>query len=156
MANIYDPDFEDRDQDGFRSRRARIGRDIGAERTGFSLWEIPPGEAAYPYHWHVAQEEMIVVLEGRPSLRTPSGWREVERGEIVLFAPGEEGAHQLHNRTDEPVRFLAVANQQPDIVLYPDSGKLAASERGTGAGGVLKVFRTDDAVSYWDGEEPPE
>jgi hypothetical protein len=56
-------------------------RQAGAQRLGLSLWELLPGEAAYPYHFHLVDEELVVVLEGRPSLRTPDGWRDLERGE---------------------------------------------------------------------------
>jgi uncharacterized cupin superfamily protein len=157
VPNINQPDFDDpRELEGFRARRARLGRQTGASLVGASLWEVPPGEAAYPFHWHVAQEEMVIVLEGDMRLRTPEGWREVPEGEVLFFPTGEGGAHQLHNAGEQTVRFLAVANQQPDIVLYPDSGKLGASESGRGAGGVHMAFKTDDAVSYWEGETPPE
>lgn len=153
--NINNADFDDvREGEGFRSLRARLARQLGAQMVGASLWEVPPGEAAYPYHWHVSQEEIVVVLEGRPHLRTPEGWREVDEGEVLFFPTGEAGAHQLHNPTASTVRFLAVANQQPDIILFPDSGKLAASERGRGAG-VNHTFRLKDDVDYWDGEEAP-
>jgi uncharacterized cupin superfamily protein len=40
-----------------------------------------------------------VVLEGTPSLRTPDGWRELEQGEVVSFLRGEDGAHQIVNRS---------------------------------------------------------
>src|SRR5215212_7256832 len=76
-VNIERPDYdEQREQDGFRAQRARLSRQAGAERLGLSLWEVPPGEAAYPYHAHLTEEEIVVVLEGTPSLRTPGGWRD--------------------------------------------------------------------------------
>jgi uncharacterized cupin superfamily protein len=155
--NIERPDFdEQRDRDGFRARRARLGYQLGAEHLGASLWELPPGEAAYPYHFHLGEEEMIVVLEGGPSLRTPDGWRELKRGDVVSFPRGEGGAHQLANPTADPVRFLAVSTAgDPDIVLYPDSGKLGAAERLAAGEGVHEFFRLGDAVEYWTGEEPP-
>ena len=156
MANLHDPDFdESREHPGFRALRARIGRQIGSERLGVSLWEVPPGEAAYPYHLHLGEEELIVVLSGRPSLRSPAGWRELDEGEVVGFPLGEAGAHQIVNRTAQAVRFLAVSTSGvPDIVLYPDSGKLGAAERRTG--GVHEFFRLADAVDYHDGERPPD
>src|SRR5207248_10205525 len=77
--NINRPAFDEpREYEGFRCLRARIGRQAGTEKLGLSLFEVPPGQAAYPYHWHGAEEELILVLEGRPSLRTPGGWRELE------------------------------------------------------------------------------
>lgn len=154
--NIERAAFEEvGERPGFRCRRTRIGRELGCERVGLSLFELPPGEAAYPYHWHTTEEELVVVVEGRPTLRTPEGLRELEQGEVVRFPLGEEGAHQVLNRSGEPVRFLAFANQQADIVVYPDSGKLLAGDRGLRGTGLRKIFRLEDAVGYWDGEEAP-
>ncbi len=101
MPNIHRPDFEEGERpEGFRSRRARIGYELGGELVGASLWEVPPGEAAYPYHFHYADEEIVIVLSGRPSLRTPGGTRELEEGEAVHFPLGEQGAHQIEGPGD--------------------------------------------------------
>ena len=158
MASIADPDFDEpREQPGFRCLRARVGRQAGCERLGLSLWEIPAGEAAYPYHFHLSEEELLVVLSGRPSLRTPSGWRELEQGEAVAFLRGEAGGHQLVNRTEETVRFLAFSTSgDPDVVIYPDSGKVGAFERLPDGGGLRTMFRLADTVDYYDGEQPPQ
>jgi uncharacterized cupin superfamily protein len=153
-TNVRKPRFDEpRDHDGFRCLRARIGRQAGSERIGASLFAVPPGEAAYPYHWHLAEEEMVVILEGTPLLRAPYGERRMEQGEVVPFLRGERGAHQIINDTDSELRFLAVSTQgEPDIVMYPDSGKLGAFERRPEGGGLYKLFRFADEVDYWDGE----
>jgi uncharacterized cupin superfamily protein len=155
--NIENPQFDDiRDQEGFRANRARLGRQSGAQRLGLSLWEVPPGQAAYPYHAHLTEEEILVVIEGRPSLRTPDGWREMETGEVVVFERGESGAHQIVNRTEDQVRFLAASTGgEPDIVIQPDSGKVGAFERRPEGGGLRVWFRREDARDYYDGESPP-
>jgi uncharacterized cupin superfamily protein len=153
MTNIHRPEFDEpREQPGFTCRRARIGRQLGSERIGVSLWELPPGEAAYPYHYHLAEEELLLVLAGRPSLRTLDGWRDLDEGGMVSFLVGERGAHQIVNRTNEPVRFLAVSNQQPDIVIRPDSGTLGVFERRPEGGGLYKHFRLSDAIEYFEEE----
>jgi uncharacterized cupin superfamily protein len=157
MPNVNQPEFDEpREVEGFRARRARMGRQAGSEKLGVSCWELPPGQAAYPYHWHLTEEELLVVMQGTPSLRTPDGWRELAEGEVVAFPRGEEGGHQLMNRTEQTVRFLAFSTQPgPDIVMYPDSGKVGAFERLPEGGGLYKLFRVDDAVDYHDGETPP-
>ena len=157
MPNINEPHFDEpREHEGFRALRARVGRQAGSERLGLSLWEVAPGEAAYPYHFHYAEEELVIVLQGRPSLRTSSGWRELAEGEVVAFLRGEAGAHQLVNRSNETVRFLALSTSgEPDIVSYPDSGKLGAFERRPQGEGLRAMFRAGDAVDYYDGERPP-
>jgi uncharacterized cupin superfamily protein len=157
VPNINDPVFdESREHPGFRSLRARLSHQAECERLGLSLWELPPGEAAYPYHFHFAEEELLVVLDGRPSLRTPDGWRDLPPGEVVAFLRGEDGAHQLVNRTGDTVRFLAFSTSgEPDIVIRPDSGTLGAYERLAQGSGLRAVFRMADAVDYYDGEQPP-
>jgi uncharacterized cupin superfamily protein len=157
MPNINSLDFDEpREHEGFRAERARIGYQLGTERLGASLWEVPPGQAAYPYHYHLTEEELIVVLAGALSLRTPVGWQELEQGEIVSFRRGEVGAHQLVNRSNAPARFLAIStNGDPDIVLYPDSDKVGAAERLPTGGGLRLFFRAADAVDYYEGEHPP-
>ncbi len=128
---------------------------MGTEKTGLSLFEVPPGEAAYPYHWHLAEEEVVVVVAGRPSLRTPGGWRELAPGEVVSFLVGERGAHQLVNRTAETVLFLAFSNQSPDIITRPDSETLGVAERRPEGGGLAYYFRISDAIGYIEGEQAP-
>lgn len=154
MPNVYKPTFEEGERpEGFRSRRARIGYELGSELIGCSLWELPAGEAAYPYHFHYADEELVIVLSGRPTLRTPEGVRELEEGEALRFPLGEEGAHQIINRSDEPVTLLAVSSHgRPDVVVYPDSDKIGVGERLPQGGGLRAFFKRDDGVGYFEGE----
>jgi uncharacterized cupin superfamily protein len=155
VPNLNDPEFNDvREQPGFRARRAKVGFQGGAVKTGLSYWEVDPGEAAYPYHAHLTEEEIIVVLEGRPSLRTPEGWRELDEGEIVVFPTGETGAHQIVNKTGTTIRFLAFSNSgAPEIVIQLDAGKIGAFERPADGGGMSLWFHEGDAVAYFEGVE---
>ena len=158
MANVFEPDFDSTEErEGFASRRAQIGRQAGAERLGGSLYELAPGSATFPYHFHFGNEELLIVLQGQPHLRTAEGWRTLDEGEVVAFPVGEGGAHQIVNRTAEPVRVLIVSEMvSPDVVVYPDSGKVGARELAPGSGGGLRqTFRSSDQVDYWDGERPP-
>jgi uncharacterized cupin superfamily protein len=158
VPSVFEPKFDDGERpEGMRSRRARIGYDLGSELIGASLWELPPGEAAYPYHFHYADEEIVIVLSGRPSLRTPEGVRELEKGEALHFPLGEEGAHQILNHSEEVVTFLAISSSgRPDVVVYPDSDKIGVGERLPKGGGLRAFFRRGDAVDYFDGERRPE
>jgi uncharacterized cupin superfamily protein len=158
MPNVYKPTFEEGERpQGFRSRRARIGYELGTELIGCSLWELPPGEAAYPYHFHYSDEELVIVLTGRPSLRTPEGMRELEEGEALHFPLGEEGAHQILNHSDRAAVFLAISSHgRPDVVVYPDSNKIGVGERLPRGGGLRAFFKRGDQVDYFDGERRDE
>lgn len=154
MPNIFKPIFEaGKRPEGFGSRRARIGYELGTELIGCSVFEVDPGEAAYPYHYHYGDEELLIVIDGELSLRTPEGTRTLEQGEAVRFPLGEEGAHQVLNLSDRPVSFLAISSHgRPDIVVYPDSDKIGVGERLPKGGGLRAFFKRGDAVSYWEGE----
>jgi uncharacterized cupin superfamily protein len=159
MANLFDPEFDaESDRPGFTYRRARLGRQAGSERLGASLFELQPGQAQFPLHYHLGNEEMLIVVTGSPTLRTADGERELREGEVVALPVGERGVHQIVNRTQRPVRILLVSEMiGPDIVVRPESGKLSAFGRAPGSAdeGMHEVFFLRDAVEFWEGEEPP-
>ncbi|MCW2995742.1 MAG: cupin protein [Conexibacter sp.] len=159
MPNIYDPHFDEPREtvDGFTAYRARLGHQLGTERVGLSYWLVPAGQVAYPYHFHLAEEEVLVLLEGDLALRTPQGWQRIRRGDVVRFPVGEDGAHQLVNDGETDARFLSVSTHgQPDVVLYPDEGKLCAAERTPDGSGLKVYFNMGDMVHYDEGIALPE
>ena len=89
------------------------------------------------------------MLRGRATLRTPAGERELEDGEVVDFPPGPDGAHQVRNDGDEPVRYLVVSNRDVRVesVEYPDSGQISVMARTpsqAGGGPLFWIFRYED------------
>jgi uncharacterized cupin superfamily protein len=152
-ANVFASELEESfDREGFRHRGTEIGRRAGTARLGASLYELEPDQANCPYHWHAANEELLLVLSGTIAVRTPDGTFEAGPGEVVAFPRGERGAHQLVARGDAPARFLMLSElRRPDICVYPDSGKV-----GVRNAGLRLNFRTEDAVDYWDGEDQPQ
>jgi uncharacterized cupin superfamily protein len=152
--NILDPELdESSDRDGFRHRASRVAERAGSQRLGATLYELPPGQRTFPYHWHTANEEMLIVLRGTVWLRDPDGWRELPEGSVVAFPRGERGAHQLRNDGSAPVRFLMVSElRSPEVIVYPDSGKVGARD-WVATDGLRLNWRRDDAVGYWEGEE---
>lgn len=139
---------EGEERPGFRCRMARVGRQLGAELLGATLYETPPGEKLWPYHWEMGCEEFLVVVSGRPTLRTPDGERELAAGDVVHFPQGEAGAHNLRNDTTEPFRVLIGSTKSPLTVAgYPDSGKILIDMPGR-----RRIFREGGELDYWDGE----
>lgn len=126
MPNVFEPDWDaERDEPPFHWRRARLGRQAGSRDLGASLFEVAPGGATFPLHAHLTNEELLVVLAGRPTLRTRSQERELAPGEVVAFPAGEAGAHRLDNRTDEPVRILIVSTMRaPEINAMYETDQL--------------------------------
>ncbi len=159
MVSVFDPRWdEEQDRPPFRWRRARLGRQAGGRALGASLYELPAGSASFPLHIHHANEEILIVLAGRPTLRTLAGERELAEGELVACPAGPEGAHRIDNRSDRPVRLLVISTMlAPEINEYPDSGKVWARSWPPGGpeppAAVDLLVRPDrDPVDYLDGE----
>jgi uncharacterized cupin superfamily protein len=135
------------DRPGFRWRRMRVA----GERLGASLYELPPGERTWKYHYEVGNEELLVVVQGRPTLRGPDGEEELRPGDCVLFPQGPRGAHQVVNRSDEPVRVLIVSNfAMPRAAFYPDTDEVKV--RWSPEPEDTLTWRRRDAVEYWESE----
>jgi uncharacterized cupin superfamily protein len=124
VVNIYEPEWVERADAPLRGRTARIGAHAGATRLGATLYEIDPGQNGSPFHLHHANEELIIVLSGRPTLRTLGGSRVLEPGDVVACPIGRAGAHQLQNETDTPVRALVVST-----MIYPETAEMLDSDK---------------------------
>ena len=153
--NIFSESFEREIAHGsFAVRGSRVGAAAGAQRLGASVYELPAGKRNMPYHSHFGIEELLIVLSGRPTLRTPEGERDLVAGDVVAFPAGREGAHQLINRTGGAVRYLMLSSAaSADVAEYPDSGKVAAFGGEWGSPeALIKMFSASQQVGYFDGE----
>jgi uncharacterized cupin superfamily protein len=124
MTNIYEPEWLEREHAPLRGRTARIAALAGCKQLGATLYEIDPGQNGSPFHLHHANEEMIIVLSGRPTLRTLEGCRILEPGEVVACPVGRAGAHQLQNQTETPVRALVIST-----MIYPETAEMLDSDK---------------------------
>ena len=123
---------------------------IGAQRLvrsgsglGASIWEIHPA-GDYWRHFHHASDELLIVLRGRPTVRTPDGVQQLNEGDVLPLPHGPQGDRMITNDTTEVVRVLVIStNANPDVAEYPDSGKV-----GIWIGQEGRFFRTAHAVKH--------
>ena len=144
--------YDATDPEGFRSGGARLGPLLGAAMTGASVYELPPGQSICPYHYEYGEEEWLLVLDGRPTLRHPEGTDQLDPWDAVCFPAGPEGAHAVANGTDQTVRVLMFSTRnQPAASVYPDSGKIGI---WTGNSDDDVMVEKSSGVGYWHGEAP--
>jgi uncharacterized cupin superfamily protein len=146
MANIYKSRW---DASTDEWSRARLGAQAGCEQLGLSLYELAPGQRMV-FHYHLQNEELLIALRGRPTLRTFEGERELAEGDVVAFPRGQAGAHGFENRTDEPVHVLLFGELNvPNVSVYPDTEEIGVFDARRPAdrrfGGL---FRLKDASDY--------
>lgn len=136
-----------------------VGARAGASGLGCTWYEVAPGRAAMPRHFHCANEEALFVLEGTGTLRLGDATVEVKPGDWISFPVGPAHAHQLRNTGQEPLRYLGISTRHNvDVVGYPDSKKVMAAAVKPGAAWtdpawVKLVFEEDKAVDYFHGEK---
>jgi len=126
-ANIWTDGWDEgEDWSGGGGNQKRLPR---GDALGSTVYELGSGNFVV-YHFHHAAEELLVVLRGRPTVRTPEGERQLKEGEVVHFPAGPDGAHGLTNHTDELVRYVMFStHQSPEVVEYPDLKQITAQAR---------------------------
>jgi uncharacterized cupin superfamily protein len=128
-ANVFADEWdevEDWSGGGGRSKALvpRTGQQLGA-----TVYDLGPGNFNV-FHFHHGAEELLIVLRGRPTLRTQEGERVIAEGEVVHFPPGPDGAHGVRNDTDEIVRYIVAGIRvSPEVVEYPDLRQITAQAR---------------------------
>lgn len=150
--DLSNPTFcsDEDDPRGFAARMVRPGPELGAQHTGISLYEIPPGEAICPLHWEAAEEEWAMALDGPMWVRDAEGTHRLEPMELVFFPRGPEGIHQVRNDGEAPVRVLMFGeNSEPGVSVYPDSDKVGIWSKWNSEGAL---FVRSSAVPYFHGE----
>ncbi|MBX3619819.1 MAG: cupin domain-containing protein [Rhizobacter sp.] len=126
----------------------RLVTGTAAHKLGAGFDIVPPGKRACPYHLHHAQEEMFVVIEGTGTLRVAGEHVPLRAGDVVFIPAGPEYPHQIINTSDAPLKYLSISTRErPEVVEYPDSGKVLMSGEG-----LDRMQRLQDALDYWDGE----
>jgi len=119
-----------------------ISEALGSTAFAMVVYDVPPGGASAPYHYEY-EEEWLLVVEGEITVRAPDGEHALERGDLVRFPAGPDGAHNVMNRSDAPARALLFSRTGPGVavVVYPDSDTVAVWGSNQNV-----LFRRDSAV----------
>ncbi len=146
------------DSDRFGAKIAPLSDSLGMSGLGAMFVTVEPGRRAFPFHNHLGNDEMFVILEGEGTYRFGSEEYPVRAGDVCA-APigGPDTAHQLINTGNGALRYLGISTlNDPDIAEYPDSGKFAALGIAPGPSfleaHIKHIGKREDALGYWDGE----
>lgn len=137
----------------YASQAARLGTNTAAQKLGASVDVVAPGKRSCPYHFHYAQEEMFVIIEGQGTLRVAGEMLPIKTGDVIFIPPGPEYPHQIINSSEAPLKYLSISTREtPELCEYPDSGKYQAIVTINGAHAFETVQRAENGLDYWDGE----
>lgn len=134
-----------------------IGPRLGARKLGYNITAIAPGKRAYPFHNHLANEEMFFVLAGSGEIRIGEATYPIAPGDVIACpAGGTDTAHQIINTGTEELRYLSVSTRiSPEVVEYPDGGSFGVlAERPAGPDGkpsmLMFVGKEAASLNYWE------
>ena len=102
---------DESDPPGYHVQSAQLAPRFGASRLAMTVYDLPPGQAICPYHFHWGDEEWLVVVSGTPTVRTPDGEQMLDPGDVVCFPVGPDGAHRVHNASDDAARVAIFSNK---------------------------------------------
>ena len=106
---------------------------------------LPPGNQANQAHYHLLEEEHLLVLEGHMTVQLGAAKHEVGPGSYVCFPAGQRVPHSLFNHTDLPCRYLILGNvQQHDVMVYPDTARVHVKL-------TQASYRMAPTLTYWEG-----
>ncbi|RXK49538.1 cupin domain-containing protein [Halorientalis pallida] len=156
--NESELDWKTYDNDAATFHRKELGAAVEAGDLGCSLYEMPPGTRAWPYHYHTANEEAIYVLAGEGLLRAEDGEHDLQAGDFVTLPADESGGHRVVNDGDDTLRYLMVSTMnEPDVTIYPEMEKFGVYVGSPPGGRDERTFEgyypMDDEVEYWPGDE---
>jgi uncharacterized cupin superfamily protein len=134
---------------GHHFSAARLTESFGAAATGMGVYELEPGNAAWPYHFETNEEEWLIVIDGELTLRTPEGESVLRAGDVACFPAGVSGAHAVRSHTDASARYVmpSTSARYGGGCVYPDSGKVLVAGPG-----FVHRGRLGEPVDYWEGE----
>jgi len=116
----------------------------GGSQITVCMEVLPAGRQANQPHYHLLEEEHVLVLEGTMTVRLGDKSHVVGAGSYVCFPAGQKVGHSLFNHSTEPCRYLVIGNPQAhDVAVFPETGRV--SVRLTG-----ESYRKAHTMEYWE------
>ena len=135
------------EHDSYEYIKYEVTKREEANQCYVAIYEIPPGKANYPYHYHMGNEEVFYVISGRGTLETPEGDKPIKAGDVFVCPVGPAGAHRIVNTSQEKLVYLDCDTvSSPEVVYYPRTGKVGIMGDGP------RFFKMDGDVGYYEGE----
>lgn len=99
----------------------RLGDAGGLTQFGVNLVMLQPGAISSLRHWHLKEDEFVMVTEGICTLVQDAGATEMVAGDCAAFPAGNTDGHHFINRTDRLAKFLVVGSKaKTETATYSD------------------------------------
>lgn len=119
----------------------------GKAKIGIMVEELAPGKQSCPSHYHLREEEHILILEGEATLRLGKETYLLQKDHYIRFPAGQKAGHFLFNDSQAVCKFLVIGDHtSDDVIIYPDSDKVMVKA-------TSEIYDRSQLMGYWDREE---
>jgi uncharacterized cupin superfamily protein len=135
------------DPKGFDMRFRHLSKAMGPQphKIGVAIEELSPGNQNNPAHYHLREEEHVLILDGALTVRIGKEFHVMSAGDYVRFPAESPYEHCLFNHTSEVCRYIVIGGNDPnDICVYPDSNKVYST--------AMNERYMREHHEYWVGE----
>lgn len=109
----------------------RLGDAGGLTQFGANLVMLEPGAMSSLRHWHMAEDEFVIITEGTCILVQDEGETVMQPGDCAAFPAGSTNGHHFLNRTDNVAKFLVVGSKAGrEVATYSDVDMKVEMEAG--------------------------
>lgn len=108
----------------------RLAPASGLTDFGVSHVTLKPGAWSAQRHWHVGEDEFVVMLAGEAMLVDDSGETPLRAGDCAAFPKNDGNGHCLVNRSNADCVYIAVGKPAESDCHYPDIDMHLFAENG--------------------------
>lgn len=99
----------------------RLGDAGGLSQFGANLVILKTGGKSSLRHWHLNEDEFVMVTKGVVTLVDDFGATEMTVGECAAFPAGDQNGHHFVNKSSEEAQFLVIGTRaKQEIAVYSD------------------------------------
>ena len=110
----------------------RLGQAAGLTQFGVNLVSLEPGAMSSLRHWHLAEDEFVMVTTGECVLVEDQGETLMSVGDCAGFPCNTPNGHHFINRSDAVARFLVIGSKAPrEVATYSDVDLVVTMEGGS-------------------------
>lgn len=109
----------------------RLGDAGGLTQFGVNLVSLDPGAMSSLRHWHMAEDEFVMVTEGECIMVQDEGETVMRPGDCAAFPAGSTNGHHFLNRSDRVAKFLVIGSKaRREVATYSDVDLMVEIEAG--------------------------
>ena len=109
----------------------RLGEAGGLTQFGVNLVTLQPGALSSLRHWHLVEDEFVMMTQGTCIMVTDAGETVMTPGDCAAFPANSGDGHHFINRSDAPAVFLVIGTKSArEVATYSDVDLVVTMEAG--------------------------